>query len=248
MSIVTVAQLLPHLRELVWVPSSATLDEIRSLMTLKEIARVPVIDGGGRTLRGIVRMRSFFRRTVREAEPRELADVLEKSLLVVTTSTPLFEAIAKLDGAKEVLVRESDAGKYTHILTSRGVASWLGPYSARFLVLEELEITLRACLKPFEGERLAQIVSERPAHLPPPTTVDRLHPGDYQRLCVALREKIPAFARIDPDVFGPLLRRFAERRNQLMHFRVDNTADFDSDLEDFRKLQRWLAETSEGSA
>ena len=235
MAIVIVKDVVPHLNELQFVGSNATLDVVRSKMVLNYISRVPVIDGEGRTLRGIVRMKSLFRRGVAGNEPLELRDVLEKSPPVVNADTSLFEAIKTLDQAKEVLVRERDGGKYTHILTPRGLANWLIAYAKPFLVVEELETALRDAFRPFEGERLAALVGE--------TAVEKLAPRDYEKLSTELHAEVPALSTLDPAVIRSVLVRFAERRNQLMHFRLENKPSLGPDLERFANLRAWLTET-----
>jgi CBS domain-containing protein len=232
-----VEDLLPHLRpELIFANSAATPEHIRTLMIVNGISRVPIIDGptgrhqGGRTCRGIVRMRAFFER--RPDEPAlTTAGMMDHPPPEVRVGTSLFEAIETLDGHREVLVRSGE-GILFRLLTPRGLADWWSAYSRPFLALEEFERTLRDVVRPYEGERLAAIVGvER---------VDALSPRDHDCAVQQLWDVLPALNSLEKSVVHEALVAFAEQRNKLMHFRLDDKLTMEPHLRRFAGLQEWI--------
>lgn len=231
----TVEDLLPYLRtELIFVNDAATPDHVRTLMIINRISRVPIINGkgddlgnGGRTCRGIVRMRAFFDR-LDAPMPKSLDEVLEKAPPEVEVRDTLFHAVERLRGRPEVLIRGND-GVLKRMLTPRGLADWWHAYSRPFLIVEELEKALRDILRPFEGNRLLEAVSKE--------RVTLLNPSDYQMACDKLWEDLPALAGLEKGVVMSVLGDFAQQRNRLMHFRVDDKSLLDRHLRRFAQLQ-----------
>jgi CBS domain-containing protein len=243
----TVEDLLPYLRpELIFVNSAATPEHIRTLMIVNGISRVPIIDGppgrgrhpGGRTCRGIVRMRAFFER--RPDDPALATDeMMDQAPPEVRVRTSLFEAIETLEGHREVLVRDEE-GILFRLLTPRGLADWWSAYSRPFLALEEFEKALRDVIRPFEGKRLAGIVDvER---------VEELNPRDYDCAVRELWDLLPALNTLDRAVVHGVLVAFAEQRNKLMHFRLDDKLTMEPYLRTFGRLQEWIRRTMPAAA
>lgn len=233
----TVQDLLPHLRpDLIFVNSSATPEHIRTLMIVNGVSRVPVIDGpagrhsGGRRCKGIVRMRAFFER--RPDDPTVATEgLMDPAPPEVRVGTSLFEAVETLKGHREVLVKDEE-GVLFRLLTPRGLADWWSAYSRPFLALEEFEKALRDVVRPFEGERLARIVGvER---------VEALNPRDYDCAVQGLWDVLPTLNTLDKNVVQDALVAFAEQRNKLMHFRLDDKLTMEPHLRKFARLQQWI--------
>ncbi len=125
------------------------------------------------------------------------------------------------------------------MLTSTTVARWLADYSKPFLVIEELETALRECLWRFEGDRLEERTKHRRVH--------ELNPADYALLCVELREAAPTLSEVEIEDLREVLVRFAEARNRLMHFRLEDPRALDPQLERFLKLRRLLSNSARTS-
>jgi hypothetical protein len=204
-------------------------------MLVNRISRVPIIDGsdphagkGGRKCRGIVRMRKFFDRDVAAPPPVSLAELMSEPPPEVGVGDSLFAAVEKLRGKPELLVRDAN-GLLTWILTPRGLADWWAAYSEPFLVVEELETALRDMLRPFEGDKLQLAVDVR--------RVEELNPSDYREAFTKFRSELHALGGLDEDVIRQVLISFAEQRNKLMHFRLDDRTSLTPDLRRFRELQ-----------
>ena len=125
-------------------------------------------------------------------------------------------------------MREAN-GFLTRIVTPRGLADWWVAYSEPFLVVEELETALRDMLRQFEGDKLQLAVNVR--------RVELLNPADYKDAWAKFRHELTALAGLDADVVHGILVSFAEQRNKLMHFRLDDKAPLMLDLRRFRELQ-----------
>jgi len=232
---VTVENLFPYLRpEFIFANRSASVDQVRTLMLLHRIARVPIIDGsgkngepGGRTCRGIVRMRAFFDRPAGSQAPLNLEEVMTEAPPEISVDEPLFRAVERLRGRPEVLIRGANK-LLIRMLTPRGLADWLRAYSEPFLVVEELEKALRDMLRPFEGDTLCKAVGvER---------VDLMNPAHYRDACDKLWTMLSAVVDLDKTVVLNVLNSLARQRNALMHFRLDDRDALNPYLRQFNEL------------
>jgi CBS domain-containing protein len=243
--VTTVQDVLPHLREeLIFVNSGATAEQVRTLMIVNGISRVPVIDGAdgpfrGRTCRGIVRMRTFFERQPGQCFPQRAKELMDAPPPEIGVDAPLFDAIKSLRGHPEVLVRDAE-GFLSRMLTPRGLADWWSAYSRPFLALEEFEKVLRDVLRSFEGDQLTRAVDV--------ARVEELSPRDYSTAVQAFWSELSAFRDLDPGEVNRVLVSFAEQRNKLMHFRLDDKSTMEPHLRRFGKLQARICDAMSGSS
>lgn len=234
-------------RPIVFVSSSASVADVKSKMLIEGVARIPVIDGGGRTVRGIVRLKKLYRLELLGRPAQTLDDVMAQDYAVVTDDTKVEDAIVTLESNDELLIKTTDKGPVTHMLTPRGVGNWLYRYARPFRIVERLELAMRKALKPWEGQ-LAELVGDASPRVKPVAEVKDLNPRDYATCLRAKRDMISGLSVLSDSDLEKTLQQFAELRNDLMHFRPQRTEEFEANLERFERLRGLLEDGADISS
>ena len=111
----TIKTIIPFARELVSVTSSATIEEIQTLMLSKDVSMIPIIDQHNTRNTALVRRKNIWKWFVTKGNMPLLKDVRENKLPEILISDPFELAMKILKDNPAILIRNEE-GKFVKIL------------------------------------------------------------------------------------------------------------------------------------
>lgn len=204
---------------LISVKETDTLERARTLMELYNFSQLPVLKGNRPT--GIVSWQSIGRALVRNRNA-ELKDCTDTAFVTVALTDDLLKVIPQINDAGYVLVKNNQK-HVSGIVTSADLGDALAEIAGPFLLLEQLEEQLRMIFRSLREDKLISsddvesclASSNKPAD----RTAQNFTLGEL--ITLLTHEKIWSLftSTYDRGAIQTALKRAAELRNMLMHFR-----------------------------
>ena len=205
-----VGHLVPYMNEVVYRPDSVSGKEAITLMLSRGLGSLALINGDGRRAVGLVRRKKLLLHFVRYGCYPDLASEVRESVDELHVDDPVFEAFGKLGESYGLLVRGA-GGQLTHIVTNRVLAKFWIAYAEPFHEIEKTEKALRRLISRIDEDTLERISGKR--------DIERMNPRDYAEVVEHCFDYLQV-GQLDIGVLKQELVRFAEFRNQVMHFRL----------------------------
>lgn len=210
-----------------------TLLEAVTAMLLHDFSQLPVMQNE-RTVKGIISWQSIARRQVRGVAGQLVKDFMDEPQIVPYNES-LLTVMRRVSSHDCVLVEGSDR-RIVGIITVSDLSDSFLHLTKPFLLLSEIERTLRSLTRPLPRELLIEACSWRDSA----PDLEKLSFGDYVQLLQSQAAwdalKIP----LDRATFTQALEEVRNIRNAVMHFEDDRvTAEA---VQKLRNLSRVLRE------
>jgi len=236
----TLKNLMPFARDLVSVTSSATLEEIQTLMLSKGVSMIPIIDHNTRNV-GLVRRKAIWKWLITKNQNPLLENVREKKLPELLERDSLESAMQILKNNSAILIKNKE-GKFEKILTPKSTAEALNWYSERFYILEELEKNIRNIISKFTKTKILKalsVYSQNKIYQEAKNTkeiIKLLNFEDYKIIFRELWEEI-GLINLDKKIINNMLEEVRLIRNDTMHFRfTESNHESLNKIKDLNKL------------
>jgi CBS domain-containing protein len=207
------------------VSPQQTAEEALTIMMAHDFSQLPVMSGE-RSLRGVISLSSFAKRSGLGAKCATVQDCLEPAH-IVRGDTFLFDSINDIISHQYVLVQAPD-GKITGIVTTSDLSLEFRQLAEPFLLLGEIEQHIRVLIErgQFTADELNDFRDQKDAARVVYKASD-LTFGEYARLLENPDRWQRLQLRLDRSEFLKPLRRIREIRNDIMHFDPDPLAEAD---------------------
>ena len=214
----TVESLEESARPLVCASSSASIEQIQTLMVSKDVSLMPLLNRDQQDNIALVRRKTLWLWSLQHGSQPTLKDVRENKLPVVKASDSLADAMNKLKDSPALLLRGDDQ-KIDKLISPRAVAKALREYSNQFQTVEVLEKRFRSFLRNLPKKDIDEAL-QAPLDTSPkgPKGIEEMTFFEYQTIFSKMWEKLP-FGGFDRKIFIKNIYQVRIYRNDLMHFR-----------------------------
>jgi predicted transcriptional regulator len=194
------------------------LSKAKTIMVTNNFSQLPVMISE-RTVKGVISWRSIGIKSMGKPDGDEAKDYMENHK-EVTVDTSIFDAIPIISETGYVLIRAKN-NSISGIITSADIADEFRLKSASFLLIQEIEISVRSII----SRRLSveQIVKTcLPQYLPSAfTNINQLTFGNYVKILENPENWEAIGLSLDRSVFCSKLDEVNQIRNSVMHFDPD---------------------------
>lgn len=163
---------------------------------------------------------------------RRVTMAIEDLEPTVTPNDDITVLFDLLDKSSYVLIEPEEGGSY-EILTNYDLLHFIQESSEPFLLVEEIERTVRDLMKSVFPERLSDELNEAFENMddfPTPDTVTDCSFGHYPIFLSKNWNEFEGYFEEDRDFVTNLLDQIGDIRNQLFHFRTEHNGDIDYEL------------------
>jgi hypothetical protein len=236
----TVESLYPFARDLVWANSSASIEEIQTLMVSEDVSLMPLLQQEQKVNVALVRRKKIWMWSFHhDGSQPTTKDVKEDPLPLVKLSDPLVNAMNTLEHSSALLLRGDDR-KIDRLITPRVVAKALHKYSKGFQAIEELEKRFRSFLQDLPKQDIDEALQASLDTSPKgPKDIEKMTFFEYQTIFSKMWEKFP-FRGFNRKLFIKNIDQVRGYRNDLMHFR--STRKDETGLSAAKRLTRLLTD------
>ena len=233
---IKISSIINFSKNLVFVDSSASIEEVYTKMISEGVSYLPIIDRKVKNI-GVYKRKKIFKWLINNPKKDISKEPLEifkyPALPEVQLQTLLKDALKLLKNNSAILIK--DSGEYKFLISPRVISNFLEKYASRFMVFEELEEILRYRITEKKID-LSSIISES-LDKPLPSDPELLDFGQY-RIVLSKKWKELGYNHHFQTLMD-LINSALEYRNQLMHFRLDDN-ELNTGLEDAKKLLELL--------
>ena len=163
---------------------------------------------------------------------RRVTMAIEDLEPTVTPNDDITVLFDLLDKNSYVLIEPEEGGVY-EILTNYDLLHFIQESSEPFLLVEEIERTVRDLMKMVFSEKLAEELNEAfddMEDFPTPHAVTDCSFGHYPIFFSKNWNEFEEYFEENRDFVTSLLEQVGDIRNQLFHFRTDHNRDIDYEL------------------
>ncbi|UCM87239.1 CBS domain-containing protein [Streptomyces marincola] len=233
------------------VPPTASLTQATYLMRMKNYSQLPVIEGQS-TLRGVVTWSSVARMYETGQAPL-LANAWVPDPPVAESHQEFFSQLPQVSAHGYLLVRGTDGGRFTGIVTAADITERFDATAWPFFVIGEIEYRLRKCLGTKLSADAIRAVQEKGAGQPTGQIADLMFGGyvkllDGDQKSTSLRAAADqnwaalGWGGVDRIQFVHQLDRVRRIRNKIAHFDPEPLSQqLNDELRQFVGLLRQLS-------
>jgi CBS domain len=215
------------------VNQEQSINEAITLMMIHDFSQLPVMVGE-RDVKGIISWKSIGIRIAMNKEASKVKDCME-DCVTVSAEQSVFDLIPQIISSNCVLVRDAHK-RITGLVTVSDISEMYGELSGPFLLLSEIENSIRVLIRPKLDVADLQSAKDPGDTNRTVQSVGDLSFGEYVRLLgnPAIWTKIAL--GIDRKSFIETLGTVRDIRNDVMHFDPDKIGD-----EELLKLQSFTS-------
>ena len=222
------------------VSADRNLRDVVELMLARGYSQVGITRQG--KLIGAVSFQSISRALLATEElfdgPKELsnrsAELAVEKPRIVESDDELNTLFNILGQRSYVLVNSPDDYR---IITDYDIREFWRKSTQPFLLIEEIETSIRSIIQDVYGDDIAEILRDLTADADHLRTIDELNGCSFSHYEYLFSKKwddgFDQYFHERCDFVRQLINRIGEHRNRLFHFRIDDRSDLDLDIIEF---------------
>lgn len=230
--------------ELIWVRAEASLREVETLMIMSDFSQIPVMNASRRELRGTVTWKSIARSRANGKGDATAKDVMAVGGRVAESSDNLMDLVPSILAEDFIYFRNREK-EIVGIVTATDLAATFQNSTGLFVRIGEIESRLRLILDQLPLPELQAVLDEniKRDHF---RGASDMTFGEYIRV-LEKQERWDALKMgLDRKACIQNLKKIAELRNEIMHFR--SGAEQEDDEKHVLSCLKWLKAVSETMA
>lgn len=226
--------------ELIWVKSEASLEEVETLMIMSDFSQIPVMNSSRRELRGTVTWKSIARSRANGQVGATAKDVMTIGGRVAESSDNLMDLVPAILAEDFIYFRNREK-EIVGIVTATDLAATFQNSTGLFVRIGEIESRLRLILDQLPIPELEKMLDESIKRDNFRGASDMTF-GEYIRVLENPERWDALKLGLDRKVCIKNLKKIAELRNEIMHFR--SGAEQEDDERHVLSCLKWLEAVS----